>query len=240
MRNLQSKLLVVALFALSLAGAAGAQSASASVFALSTEKCDGTLWAFCWRSGSEFLELTGEQTVAVVLVAGVHIEFRGTVGGEPIEILCTGIVATVTALQAAPLKTQATLDIKIKFTGCKIDGDATVAARCTIPEERETNALTGTPTSETNITVKPTVGTEFLVIPFSTKEGQSETCPVLGDRAVTGEQELTVPAEPASETIVLKAVEKSKLKLAGNPAELAGEFEATPTGLGNIWALRLA
>ncbi len=235
----QLKVLVVAMFALALAGVAGAQSASAVVFTLGTEKCVSGKLAECWESAGELLELTGEQTVTVKNVTGVVGILKGTIGSEAVEIQCTTVTqgsGTNVMLQAAPLTTQATIVGKLKFSGCSITGNATVAARCTIPSEKETNALTGTPLSTTVVNLKPSVGTEFIVIPFTTKEGQSETCPVAGNRAVTGEQEVEVPAT-AHTVITAKAKANSKLKLAGNEAHLTGEIEVTPEGLGDPIAL---
>ncbi len=240
----QLKLLAFAVCLLSLAAIASAQSASAVTFTSTTEACNGTtLYAECWeKAANEFDELTGEQTVTVQNVKGVSGVLKGTIGSESIEITCTAIKqggGTNVMLQPTPLATQAFIEGKLDFEGCSITGNATVKARCTIPTQKETTKLEGIPESETTVDLKPKATTEFIVIPFATKEGQPETCPVAGNRAVTGEQEVDVPSTGQT-VITAKAVLVSKLKLAGNAAELSGEIEVTPTGLGDKIALRLA
>ncbi len=212
-------------------------AASAAVFTLTTTACTGgTFLNLCYVNGTEKLELTGTQTFSVVqLGKGI---LKGIIGGEAVTVECEETVATGTPLvnQASPLTAKGTITGTLTFKKCKVIGNATVVKKCKIPVEKESTKLVGSLNSVSELLLKPETGTEFIIIPF--ENNGTEVCPatIKGNRAVTGEQAITIttPEEPAEEKTG-KTVVKSGLKLAGEPAELEASLDLMLTGLGDKW-----
>jgi len=188
---------ILAALAVTVVTAVAASSASAA-FELSTAKCEtGPKFGVCWSANTleEPLELVGEETITAK--GGLN---KFVVSGVPLEIECEEIVQGTAIAnlvsQTAPLGTPAN---KIEGTllekKCKLTGTNTVAEKCLIPEEKETNELSGEATSATNVHLIPKTGSVFIEIPFTNILSPIElTCPatVAGTRKVTGAQDLTV------------------------------------------------
>jgi hypothetical protein len=216
-------------------------SASAAVFTLGSATCSGgTFKNLCWSNAGVKQELEGEQTFTITLL-GVGV-LRGTIGGEAVEGQCeeltTGAAVPSVFKQPTPLSSDATGTATVLFKKCKLTGSAVVVKKCKIPVEKESNILTGHLASVSELVLSPQTGTEFIVIPF--ENNGAEVCPatIKGNRAITGTQAAIIsePEVPQEEKTG-KAVVKSGLKLAGEPAELEGTVGLSLTGLGDLWVV---
>lgn len=221
LRNKVATMLVVGL-AVMAATAAAASSASAA-FELSLAECNtGPKWGLCWSTTatSELKELIGtEEVAAKSKTAALFV-----VPSIPFEIECkTDANAGFSVIsQTEPLGTAAnTLAGKVVFKECLLVGKNTVAERCVIPAEKETNELLAETTSATTMRVTPKSSTVFIEFPLSSKSGQ--TCPatVIGTRKTTGSQELTIGTREEGK-FTLSAVAKSGLLFIEKAAELTG------------------
>jgi hypothetical protein len=218
----------------------GASSASASVFTLGTEECNGTVWNLCWAETetSALLELVGTQSVTAE--GGLN---KFVVPGIPVEIECEDVVSEPggTIQQPEPLVKSGTILGKLRFLGCVLVGANAVATKCVIPTFEVTKELSGILTSETNVLLTPQEGEVFIEITFSNKTGQ--TCPalVVGKRKVTGMQDLTIlNPQHTLNSKTAESVVKSELLFIEKAAELTGSITVTLTEFGDWFDTALA
>jgi hypothetical protein len=232
---LRARLASVVMAAVVVSAAYGvtASAASAEVFVLTNTKCTGgTFINYCYENtAKEKLELTGNQTIGVNLVAATTWHIILPLIGA---VLCQGAVFRESKyIQTSPLTANLRVgSFFIRWSQCRLDG--IVEKQCKVPEEMESPALTGTPTSGSEFVVKPETGTTFAEIAL--ENNGTETCPATakGIHKVTGEQAFTVEnPEVAEETKTIKSVVKSKLKVGEEAAELEAAFVISFTGLGD-------
>jgi len=217
-----------------------AASAASAAFTLTSTKCSGgTSIIFCWAATatSELFELEGEEEFEA-LNDEPEVLLSATLGGESVHIVCTDAHAAPGVnnliIQTEPLGTGAnknySVKAKIKFTGCTLLEP--LAKKCSIPAEKETNALTGTPLSAADVDF---TAATLIEIPF-TNNG-TETCPVPGNKKVTGTQlcEFTNPGTDEAVHLLI-CLEASELLLAEQPASLLTTLEVKPANLGtDLW-----
>ncbi len=227
--------LLTALIVTALSGVA-ATTASAA-FTLGAECKGGVIINLCdVNSLSEVKELEGSESFTVTQLGIATL--KGTIGGEAVTVTCEETVATGTPLitQTSPLTVEGEITGSLTFKKCKVTGNATVAKKCKIPVEKESTPLAGLLVTVSELLLKPKTGTEFIIIPF--ENNGTEVCPatIKGNRAVTGEQAITIsePEVPQKEKTG-KTVVKSGLKLAGEPAELEGTLDLKLTNLPENW-----
>jgi hypothetical protein len=222
---------LLALVAVAISGFA-ASSASA-VFVLTSVACSGgTNVAACYENAAkEKLELTGSQ--AETVAGGTTKLTVPSVEGLKIE--CTTATGSGTIVQNSPLTAGSVTTITsgvLNYSGCSIAAPATAKEKCVIPSSKSTETLAGELKTETEILLKPASGTKFIVLPFTSKSGQ--TCPAafIGEKTIKGEQQVKIlnPATPA-ETKAGEAIVKSKLKFGEEAAELEESLTLSFTGL---------
>jgi hypothetical protein len=227
---------VTAVVVLSAIGFAGASSASAVVFTLTTEACTGgTNVALCYELESkvactgttQLCELTGEQSETVVDATGTVVDFN--VPLAEILILCETATGSGTILQKEPLVSGAktTLTGTITYSGCVLDKGP---AGCTIKASETTKGLSGSLESESELKLKPATGAVFIEIEFL-----GASCSLKGKHSVTGTQIVTISNPGTAEkTKTGKAVVKSNLLFLSDPAELEQTLVMSFTGLEDL------
>ncbi len=171
-------------------------TAASAAFTLGPECKGGALLNLCdVNSLSEVKELEGSESFTVTQLGIATL--KGTIGGEAVTVTCEETVATGTPLitQTSPLTGQGPVTGSLTFRKCKVTGNATVAKKCKIPVEKESTPLEGLLVTVSELLLKPKTGTEFIIIPF--ENNGTEVCPatIKGNRAVTGEQAITI-SEP--------------------------------------------
>jgi hypothetical protein len=227
-------LLVSALLA--IAGTA-ASSASAETFTLTATKCTGGIFInYCYENtAKEKLELTGNQTIGIALLRETtwHLILPFRFGGA---ILCRTVIAVESKVaQTAPLSEDQKLKrTLLRFSECKFDAEIEIEKECKVSAEFESLPLVGSPTSGTELVIKPETGT--TIMEFTIENNGAEKCPatIKGKHALTGEQAFTYENPgTAEEAKTIKSVKKSKLKVGEEAAELEVSLVMSFTGLGD-------
>jgi hypothetical protein len=221
----------MAAFVVAAVSAAGASSASAAVFTLTSTACTGgTNVAICYENAAkEKLELTGEQSETV---AGGIVVF--TIKTEPAQkIECKESTGSGTISQKEPLvaEKKTTLKGTLTYKGCKLTTEP--SKKCVTQVEDTTKELEGTLATESTIVLKPVSGTTFIEIEY-TNNG-TEKCPAtfLGKHSVTGSQTVEILSPgTAEETKKGKAIGHT-LTFFSSEAELSQELTMSFTGLGD-------
>ncbi len=193
---------------------------------LSSETCTGGKnLDFCWESkekGTELKEIVGEEEF---LLVSSKMKLTSVLGGEKIEIECTGTTALEPLiLQPEPLAKNGEVNVALEFTGCALLG--VLGEKCKVPTARSTTTLVGSPKAITEISFKPKTGTIIMEIPFEEKA----KCPatVKGTRLLTGTQVAKWP-ESIKEDLAVHLLEfgKSELLLGESEATLEASYEVS-------------
>jgi hypothetical protein len=221
--------------------AACSSAASAEVFTLSGESCNGTEhWGVCWVNGANLQQLTGKQTIQTKL-ASSKLTFKYTLGEEQIEVQCTSVETAAGAgntFEQVELAKHGVgkLHFSLELSGCSLTAPKSLAKKCAFPASKQTLAIGGTIPTETEIRLVPEAGETSPFFEFTLSNNGSETCPATfktGSHALVGYQALTIEHPKTAETTkTASLVAKSGLKLGGAAASLEGALTFEFPGLG--------
>jgi uncharacterized protein YbcI len=221
-------------------GGLTASAASAEVFELRSEECNGAVWNLCWAEteAGALRELQGTQSITAEGGKNLFV-----VPGIPVEIECEKVKSEPggTIQQPEPLVKTGTILGLLVFEGCKLVGTNATATKCVIPTKEVTKELSGELTSATNVLLKPEEGEVFIEITFTSKEGQ--TCPatVIGKRKITGMEDVTIlNPQHTLNSKTGESVVKSELLFIEKAAELTGQITVTLTGFEDWFDVTLA
>jgi hypothetical protein len=197
-----------------------ASTASAAVWTLSTQPCNGGIWNWCWvNANNERFELTGTQS----FTSEAKIEFLVLwhAGAEEVHIDCTLTISEAGFwMQPEPLVKRGTVTALVLIeSGCGLLEP--LSKKCSVPTELKTHELDGTIGEKGEIEFKPASGETLLEVTFS-----GEACPAIvkGTHPVNGSQvcKLAKAAEetPAEKQELDCEPSGSKLKVGESPVEL--------------------
>jgi len=197
MSKVKPALRVLGVLAVFVITAAATATASAE-FKLETTACgSGTIVNMCWETaskGTSLKQLVGEEEFLLLLETGA-ILLLAIIGETELAIHCNDTVGLtggaaedefLLILQPAPLLAKYTVDATLLFIGCVLEG--TLGARCLVPVEKETTALTGTVEENENNILFTATGGVWIELPLT--NNTPETCPATfkGTKKITGEQ----------------------------------------------------
>jgi hypothetical protein len=208
-----------------------ASTASAAVWTLSTQPCNGAIWNWCWvNTTNERFELTGTQSFTSETKLEFLLLWRPV--GEEVHVDCTLVISEAGFwMQPEPLVRRGTITALVLIqSGCGLLEP--LSKKCSIPAELKTHELDGTIGEKGEIEFKPASGEALLEVTLS-----GEACPLKGTDAVDGSQvcKLAKAAEetPAEKQELDCEPSGSKLKVGGSAAEFLLTTTISFPGLNN-------
>lgn len=166
------------------------------------ESTEGTFRTVPLPAGKE-VELEGTLTpttagmnVTSGEVSGTHLLLHFKVGALEVQITCTAFSSPGAKVKNVEEIKGVTGTTKVKVSNCLIVAGELTAANCQVAEAMETVELSVT-TEEDQVIFKPISGTTVFKMPFTSRPGK--TCPIAGEKNVTGTLKGTAASPTALE-----------------------------------------